>query len=541
MRRNFWYLIATVVLILGTFLATIIGGSSPVLGLDLQGGIEVRLQPVGKTRGTAVLDKAVDIIRNRVNGLGVAETEVKRDGNQIVVDLPGVKDRDKARRIVGKTAELRFRPVLGSVPPLGATLKPTTTTSSGASTTSSTVATTPTSAAVSSTTTPPVTAAKPGKALGVRRAPDTTTTTPPTTTATPSTTAAATAPVTTAATTPVPTQTNPPNTPAAQDQRNATVILPGRDPKAFRFQLGPTALTGKLVTGADARFVGGADGWVVDISFNSSGSAKFNALAAASFPKPAPQNAVAIVLDGVVQSAPAFRTANFAGSVQISGTFTQTEAEDLATVLKFGSLPVQLKPLTTTSVSPTLGKDQLDAGLLAGIIGLALVALYMVVFYRVLGAVVIVGLLLSGMAVYTLITYLGDSIGLTLTLAGVVGLIVSVGITVDSYIVYFERLKDEVRTGRTVRSSVDRGFVRSFKTILAADLVSLIAAGILYWQAIGSVRQFAFLLGLSTVLDLLVSYFFMHPVVQQLAKSRALVATKRVGIAAGLDTPEATV
>ena len=540
MRRNFWYLIATLVLILGTFLATVVGGSSPVLGLDLQGGIEVRLQPVGKSRGTAVLDKAVDIIRNRVNGLGVAETEVKRDGNQIVVDLPGVKDRDKARRIVGKTAELRFRPVLGRLAPLGTPLRTTSTTSSGSSTTSSPAATPPTTAAVSSTTTPPATTAKPGKAVGVRRAPSTTTA-PTTATSVPTPSTTAVGPATTATTAAAPAVTNPPNTPAAQDQRGATVILPGRDPKGARYQLGPTALTGKLVTGADARFLGGADGWVVDITFNSEGSTKFNALAAASYPKADPQNAVAIVLDGVVQSAPAFRTASFTGNVQISGNFTQTEAEDLATVLKFGSLPVQLKPLTTTSVSPTLGRDQLDAGLLAGIIGLALVALYMLAFYRVLGAVVIVGLLLSGMAVYTLITYLGDSIGLTLTLAGVVGLIVSVGITVDSYIVYFERLKDEVRTGRTVRSSVDRGFVLSFKTILAADLVSLIAAGILYWQAIGSVRQFAFLLGLSTVLDLLVSYFFMHPLVQQLAKNRALVATKRVGIAAGLDTPEATV
>ncbi len=540
MRRNFWYLIATVVLIVGTFLATVVGGSSPVLGLDLQGGIEVRLQPVGKSRGTAVLDKAVDIIRNRVNGLGVAETEVKRDGNQIVVDLPGVKDRDKARRIVGKTAELRFRPVLGLLAPLGTPLKTTSTTSSGSSTTSSTLATTPTSAGVSSTTTPPATTAKPGKAVGVQRAPSTTTA-PTTATSVPTPPTTAIAPATTATTAAAPAVTNPPNTPAAQDTRGATVILPGRDPKGTRYQLGPTALTGKLVTGADARFLGGADGWVVDITFNQDGSTKFNALAAASFPKAAPQNAVAIVLDGVVQSAPAFRTASFTGNVQISGNFTQTEAEDLATVLKFGSLPVQLKPLTTTSVSPTLGRDQLDAGLLAGIIGLALVALYMLAFYRVLGAVVIVGLALSGMAVYTLITYLGDSIGLTLTLAGVVGLIVSVGITVDSYIVYFERLKDEVRTGRTVRSSVDRGFVLSFKTILAADLVSLIAAGILYWQAIGSVRQFAFLLGLSTILDLLVSYFFMHPLVQQLAKNRTLVATKRVGIAAGLDTPEATV
>ena len=530
MRRNAWYLGITVVLIVGTFLATLIGGNSPVLGLDLQGGIEVRLQPVGAARSTAVLDKAVDIIRNRVNGLGVAETEVKRDGQQIVVDLPGVKDRDKARRIVGKTAELRFRPVLAELAPLAPTVKTTSTTKK--STTSSSTASSSTTSTTSSTK--PATTGKPGNAIGAPAAATTSTTV-----ATPAT-ASTTAPATTPTSAPVATQA-PPNTTPEQDKRGATVILPGRKALGPRYELGPTALTGKLVTSARAQFEGGTSGWVVLIGFNSEGAAKFNALAAASFPKQAPQNAVAIVLDGVVQSAPAFQTASFQGDVQISGNFSQTEAEDLATVLKFGSLPVQLKPLTTTSVSPTLGKDQLDAGLLAGIIGLVLVALYMILFYRLLGVVVIVGLTLSGMAVYTIITFLGDSIGLTLTLAGVVGLIVSVGITVDSYVVYFERLKDEVRTGRTVRSSVDRGFARSFKTILAADLVSLIAAVILYWRAIGSVQQFAFLLGLSTILDLLISYFFMHPLVQQLARSRPLVATKKVGIAAGLDTPEATV
>ena len=292
---------------------------------------------------------------------------------------------------------------------------------------------------------------------------------------------------------------------------------------------------------ASARFVGGADGWAVELTLNPLGSQQFNALAAQSYPKSPPQNAVAIVLDGVVQSAPAFRTSSFTGNVQITGNFSQSEAEDLATVLKFGALPVQLKPLTTTSISPTLGRDQLDAGLLAGVIGLILVALYMLLFYRVLGLVVIAGLVLSAMAIYTLITYLGDSIGLTLTLAGVVGLIVSVGITVDSYVVYFERLKDEVRSGRTIRSSVDRGFQRSFKTILAADLVSLIAASILYWRAIGSVRQFAFLLGVSTILDLILSYFFMHPLVHFMARNQTSVGAKKVGIAAGLDTPEATV
>jgi preprotein translocase subunit SecD len=221
--------------------------------------------------------------------------------------------------------------------------------------------------------------------------------------------------------------------------------------------------------------------------------------------------------------------------VSISGDFSETEAKDLATVLKYGALPVQLKEQTTQSVSPTLGQDQLRAGIAAGIIGLALVALYMLAFYRLLGVVVILGLLRSGAATYTLMVFLGAQLGLTLTLAGVTGLVLSVGVTVDSYVVYFERLKDEVRTGRTVRSSVDRGFTKSFRTILAADLVSLIGALVLYWLAIGSVRQFAFLLGLSTLLDLILSYTFMHPLVFLMARRRALIAAKGIGISSGLD------
>lgn len=171
-------------------------------------------------------------------------------------------------------------------------------------------------------------------------------------------------------------------------------------------------------------------------------------------------------------------------------------------------------------------------------IGLLLVALYMIAYYRLLGLVAVIGLLMTGMLVYALISYLGSAISLTLTLAGVTGLIVSVGVTVDSYVVYFERLKDEVRSGRTVRSSVDRGFARSFRTIIAADLVSLIGAAVLYFLAIGSVRGFAFFLGVSTILDLAVSYFFMHPLVALMARRPALVRMPGVGIAAGLDAPE---
>lgn len=492
MRRNFWYLTVTLVLIVGTFVATLLSDNRPVLGLDLQGGISVVLAPVGDVKNEASLDKAVDIIRNRVDALGVAEPEISRQGSNVIIDLPGVKDRDKARRLVGKTAELRFRPVLAYVAPETSSSTTTTTTKPKSSTTTAVGGATTSSTASTTTTT----------------APQQKSSTP------------------------------------AEDKATATVILPGRktDDKApLRYQLGPAALTGKGVSGAKAEFLGGSNGWVVNLSLKDDGSTAFNKLAQESYSKTAPQNSVAIVLDGIVQSAPAFQQASFeGGQVQISGNFSEGDAKDLATVLQYGALPVQLKELTTQSVSPTLGTDQLHAGIAAGLIGLALVALYMLIFYRLLGLVVIIGLLLAGMSIYTLISYLGSSIGLTLTLAGVTGLIVSVGVTVDSYVVYFEKLKDEVRTGRTVRSSVDRAFEKSFKTILAADLVSLIGAVVLYALAIGSVRGFAFFLGISVVLDLLISYFFMHPLVYFMVQRTPLVTAPKVGIGAGLDATGVT-
>ncbi len=484
MKRNAWYLSVTLVLILGTFVATLLSGNKPILGLDLQGGISVVLAPVGKVKNEASLNKAVDIIRNRVDALGVAEPEISRQGHTVIIDLPGVKDRDKARRLVGKTAELRFRPVLAILPPDTA---PSTTTTTKKDTSQTTAVAGATSSSTAATTT--------------------------TTTANSQKTST-----------------------AAEDTAKATVILPGRatGKSAVRYQLGPAALVGKDVSGAKAVYQAG-QGWTVDLSLKSSGQTLFNQLARVSYPKSPPQNAVAIVLDGVVQSAPAFQTDSFNGDVSISGNFSEGDAKDLATVLQYGALPVQLKELTTESVSPTLGTDQLHAGIAAGLIGLALVALYMLLFYRLLALVVISGLMLAGMAIYSLISYLGSAIGLTLTLAGVTGLIVSVGVTVDSYVVYFEKLKDEVRTGRTVRSSVDRAFEKSFRTILAADFVSLIGAVVLYALAIGSVRGFAFFLGISVVLDLLISYFFMHPIVYFMVQRSELVRAKKVGIAAGLD------
>ncbi len=482
MRKYWTYLIGSVAVVVVALAATVIVGNEPVLGLDLQGGISVRLFPAGKFTSSS-LDTAKNIIDRRVNGLGVSDAEVTREGNNIVIDLPGVKDRDKAKRLVGRTAELNFRPVLAELPPAAKGAPP---------------ADDATKTAVASCDSTAI------SALG-----------------------------------------SIPNTAASDDKASACVVLPGRaqEKQQVRYLLGPAALTGKDTSGAKSEFEQG-QGYAVSLDLKGSGQDKFNQLAGESFSKQPPQNSVAIVLDSVVQSAPRFQTANFgSGPVQITGSFTQGEASDLANILQYGALPVKFdeKQQTVESVSPTLGSDQLKSGIAAGVVGLALVALYMLLYYRLLGAVVLLGLGLSAGATYALVAYLSNSgFNLTLTLAGVTGLIVSVGITVDSYVVYFERLKDEVRTGKTVRSSVDRGFTRAFRTILAADLVSLIGAGALYVLASGSVKGFAFFLGVSTILDLLVSYFFMHPLVVILARRRTLVRVPVVGIASGLDTKEAT-
>jgi preprotein translocase subunit SecD len=499
-RRLRTYLVVSIALVVVALGATIASGDEPVLGLDLQGGISIVYAPVGPHKPGA-LDVARDIIENRVNGLGVAEPEISRQGDNIVVDLPGVKDRDKARRVVGRTAELRFRGVLADVPPEGSTASTSTTTP--ATTASTSTATTTAGSANEEVAKAAIASCDPAQLEQLL-----------------------------AAGTPIPT------TPVAEDKRDACVVLPEKGGKN-RLLLNKTELTGNAVDSAKARFRQG-EGWAVVMNLTGSGSDAWDKLAQKYF-----HQRVAIELDGVVQSAPVIQPtvqqfSSFGGTAEISGSFTQSEADDLATIINYGALPVQLKEETVQNVSPTLGQDQLDAGVAAGLIGLLLVALYMLVYYRLLGAVVVAGLMLSAGAIYALISYFGHSIGLALTLAGVTGIIVSIGVTVDSYVVYFERLKDEVRTGKTVRSSVDRGFQRSFKTIIAADLVSLLGAAALYFIAIGSVRGFAFFLGLSTLLDLAVAYFFMHPAVSLMARRPELVRMRGVGIAAGLDAPVVT-
>jgi preprotein translocase subunit SecD len=245
------------------------------------------------------------------------------------------------------------------------------------------------------------------------------------------------------------------------------------------------------------------------------------------------------VLDGVVKSAPEIQPDQAAFSpfqadqISISGNFKEKEARDLALVLRYGALPVQLQPQAVQTVSATLGKDSLRAGVIAGLIGVALVIVFMFVYYRALGLVVLGGVLLSAAILWAAISYLGETQGLALTLAGATGIIVSVGVTVDSYVVYFERLKDDVRLGRTLRSSTTRSWKSAWRTILAADIVSLIGAALLWYLTVGSVRGFAFFLGLSTLIDIVVAYFFTRPAVTILARSRFIKSDHVLGVTTG--------
>jgi preprotein translocase subunit SecD len=513
MRRGPGLSLALMVLVVVAAVAgTFAAGNEPQLGLDLQGGASVVLRPK-KDVSSGALTQAIEIIRNRVDALGVAEPDISRQGDNIIVQLPGVKDQARALDIVGQTAELRFRPVVSA---LGDPSAPTPTT------------TAPPAGDASTTTAPAATTAPPNSAtLRLAQTDTTTATTAPATT---DTTAAPADPAT-ATTTPAPTQASDiPTTPREEDDPTKQVVLEeivGGEVRN-RYLLGPSELTGTAVKSARAEF-DPTQGWRVNFTLTGDGSKAFDELAARNL-----QKQVAIVLDGVVKSAPVIQQAEFGGSGVISGSFSESEAKDLALVLRYGALPVELEPETVQTVSASLGKDSLTAGITAGLVGLGLVLVYMILYYRALGVVVIVGLGVWAGLMWSIISLLGETSGLALSLAGAVGIIISVGVTVDSYVVYFERLKDEVRAGKTIRSSVDRGFSRAFRTILAADVASFIGAGLLYLLTVGSVRGFAFFLGLSTILDVVVAYFFTRPLVILLGRNRLFTEARWLGVARGL-------
>ncbi|MBC7463992.1 MAG: protein translocase subunit SecD [Actinobacteria bacterium] len=451
-------------------LALIQGATSVNLGLDLRGGTSVTLQPrladgeSGKVTNAAI-DQAVSIIRQRVNSLGVAESEVAAEGSgvnrHIVISVPG----DTGRRVVelvGQTAELRFRQVLvqGSPGP----------------------ATTGTTGAASATPPAGVSAATNLEYSKLDC-------------------------------------TLPKNRQGTGADSPTGIIVSCDRSGASKFILAPAEVLGRQVTKASAAInqTSGA-GWFVTLSFNSEGTKAFGALTSRVTSLAPPLNQVAIVLDGLVVSAPSINEAINSGSAEITGSFTQVEAEDLANVLKYGALPLAFDRGEVQQVSATLGADQLQGGLLAGFIGLFLVILYSMLYYRGLGIVSIGSLLIAGALAYLLFLLLGEWIGFTLTLAGIAGAIVAIGITADSFIVYFERVRDDVRDGRTLRSAVETGWIRARRTILVADFVSIIAAAVLYIFAVGGVRGFAFTLGLTTLIDLLVVFLFTKPLLTVLAR-----------------------
>lgn len=536
--------ITILVVAFGGLLGTLVAGWSPGLGLDLQGGASVVLQPDRKVDST-VLDQTIGIIRSRVNALGVAESEVSRQGDAIVVQLPGVKDQKRALSIVGQTAELRFRPVIGDIPSEddlkasaangenSTNVRTITVTTAAGAAGASAPASSPATTSVAVTTSAPTTAAPavevaPAGGFGSfsLQAVAATSTVAPTTIAAPTTTAKAAAggPTTTAAgsastTSGVPVTIDPAlsrleTTPPDKDDASSTVILPLDEvsSKSARLMLGPTELTGEVVADATAGYENNQ--WVVNVEFNGQGSALWDQMANDNYGK-----RVAIVLDGVIKSAPSINARAFNGRAQISGSFDQASANDLATVLKFGSLPIQLKPQTVQTISATLGRDSLNAGLIAGAVGIALVCAYMVLYYRALGLVVVLGLTTSGAIMWGLTSLLTKTQGLALTLSGVVGIIVSVGITVDSYVVYFEKIRDEIRAGRNLEAAVQKGFQSAWRTILSADLTSLIGASVLFVLTIGGVRGFAYFLAISTILDMVIAYFFTRPLVGLLSKT----------------------
>ena len=494
-RRLVVSLVGIVLLASGAFGANLAAGNNPSLGLDLQGGASVTMTPVGEV-DPAALTVAVDIIRQRVDSLGVAEPEIIRQGNTIVVNLPGVKDQQQALDTIGRTGAVEMRPVLKIAENPEST---TTTTVVGGPTTTVKGATT-TTVKPASTTLPP-----PAGGVGSSRTAAVTTTTVP---------AEAVNPVT--------------GLPDGQ------TILPGRK-DGLIYLLGPAEATGEVFSNDSSAQVD-AGAWVVVAKLRSgaAGADVWNALSTKCFAGGAdcPTKAIAIILDGEVISAPTVQTPTFDnGSVQISGSFSETEAQDLARVLQFGAVPVKFETPTVQTVSASLGEDSLRAAVISGLFGLLLVLLFLLFYYRLLAIVVVGGLGVSGLLLWSVISWLSKTNGLALTLSGAAGIIVSVGVTVDSYVVFFEKLKDDVQQGRTLRNSAARGFDRAWRTILVADTVSLIGAVVLWQLTVGSVRGFAFFLGLSTLSDMIVSYFFARPAVLLLAKTKLFNRGRVLGVA----------
>jgi preprotein translocase subunit SecD len=537
------------------------GKPTPKLGIDLQGGTRVTLTartPDGGTPTRESLDQARQIIETRVNGIGVSGAKVVLDGNNVVITVPG-EQGDQAKNL-GKTAKLGFRkvvqavPVTPAAPPAIPPASPSPTPTPGAS----------------SSAPPPSSPAAGGGAPGAAQAqqPPSTTPAPPSSTPAPPPATPDDGTIDERAAQEIQAaqaiRQNPALVPADPSDQAATALAgqalqqamesitcaPGAvdplvgndDPKkplvtcdtkgTEKFLLEPEFMPGTDISTASSTYDTQRGGFVVNLSFNSEGTKTWGQFTSANQGQRA-----AFVLDTEVVSAPNIQVAILDGNTQISGSFTQAESKDLADVLKYGSLPLSFTSSDATTVSATLGLASLQAGLIAGAIGLGVVFIYCLIYYRLLGLLTILSLGLSFSLVYAVLVLIGRGIGYTLDLSGVAGLIIAIGITADSFVIYFERLKDEIREGRSFRSAVPRGWVRARRTILASDGVSFLAAAILFWLAVGEVKGFAFTLGMSTVLDLVVVYLVTHPLVAIVSKSKSKILSnpKYLGLGAVQD------
>jgi preprotein translocase subunit SecD len=503
-RRLVISLVAIVVLVVGMFVGNTVAGNKPSLGLDLQGGASVTMTPKG-TYDEAALTVAVDIIRQRVDSIGVAEPEIIRQGKTVVVNLPGVKDQKQALDLIGRTGAVEMRPVLKMAQNPNATTS--TTVKPGATTTTVKGATTTTAAASPSTT-----LATPAGGVGSARHSAASSST---------------------------TSTTIPGTDPTTGLAPGQTVYPGRK-DGLLYLLGPSGATGEVFKNdASAQVNAGAWAVAANLRNGADGADLWNALAAKCYAggSDCPTKQIAISLDGEVISAPVVQVPKFdQGTVQITGNFTQKEATELARVLQFGAVPVKFDTPTVQTVSASLGKDSLHAAVVSGLIGVLLVLLFLLLYYRLIAFVVVGGLSVSGLLLWSIISWLSKTNGLALTLSGVAGIIVSIGVTVDSYVVFFEKLKDDVAAGRTLRNSAARGFENAWRTILTADIVSLLGAVILWWLTVGSVRGFAFFLGLSTMADIVVSYFFTRPAVLLLARTNMFNKGRVLGISRSTST-----
>ncbi|MET7418340.1 protein translocase subunit SecD [Dactylosporangium sp. NPDC005555] len=547
----------------------------PNLGLDLIGGTTVTLQAktdTGKPPTKEQMNTAKDIIDNRVNGLGVSEAEVLIEGDtNIVVSLPGKSD-DRLKQI-GQTAELRFRTVLGQTQDIGDTkpsasaspsasgsapaspsasgsasssAKPSTSASASAPASSAPASSAAPSASGSASSAAPVAAdvaqlrAEVQKKLGDSVLAAAAAETAPVDLSADPAKAQLYAPFKTltpeeVAVLPPSIQFNIPFITCAQLDKRPVGSIRKEDQPAVacqpgvKYNLDVAKVLGTDVSKADSSIDSTNGKWIVTISFKSGGQDRWTDLTREAYNNGTDSKQVAVVLDNTVVSAPVIESV-IPGDARITGQFTKRDTELLANQLQYGALPLSFIPQDAQSISATLGSSHLEAGVLAAGIGLLLVVLYSFFYYRLLGLVITLSLVLSGAMVYMALIVLGRTMGFTLTLAGFAGFIVSLGVAADSFVIYFERLKDEIREGRSPRSAVPRAWVRARRTIISANAITLLAAAVLYFFSIGSVKGFAFALGVATILDLVVVFLFRHPIMTLFARSKAFLSPRVSGL-----------